>query len=277
MFDIWRKEEKLAEEVYAKDNYLIVDNANVKSTSSESQTCVIYCSSNNIWSPNEEYAFKRSFIQNDYYEWQKLRVKGAIREIWIRDIYKSWYVTGINSEINSVDKLIEFLKDATKGYSVEIVGSSAGGYIAALLSKALNAEKTIVFSAQFDLNHRGALDANPFLQRYKGTERERYYNLCDYLADTKSELFYIYPMKNEQDAYHFRKIQSIKSKYIHCLGLKSKRHGVVVYKCCIEPLINMEAVKMRELFKKENRSSPLFMSLRLVGGGQNIAQYFDRN
>lgn len=267
MFDIWNQPKEIAEEIYARKNYLIIDNPNAEKDSSDPKICVIYCSSNNIWSPNEEYAFKRSFVENDYFEWKKLRVKNASREIWIRDIFKSWYVTGINSEIDSIDKLIDFLKEVTTGYSVEIVGSSAGGYIAAVLSKALKADKTIVFSAQFDLNHPGAISVNPFLQRYKGTDREKYYDLSEYLADSESELFYIYPMENSQDTYHFGKIEGINSKTIHCLGLKSKRHGMVVYKCCVEPLINLNIIELKKLFIKENHASPLFMSLRFVGGG----------
>lgn len=177
-FDIWTKKSELAEQIYSNDNYIVHDN-NTDGVLNNKK-CVIYCSSNNIWMPNEESAFRYSFVENDYYEWNKTRVHNADREIWIRDIYKSWYVTGINKRICSIDLLIEFLKNMTTGYDVEILGSSAGGYIAVILASALKANKAVVFSAQFNLTHP-KIESNPLIRKYKNSEREKYYQLYECL------------------------------------------------------------------------------------------------
>lgn len=103
VFDIWTKREPLAEEIYNKDNYKIIDNPH--GTRDE---CILYFSSNNIWFPNTEEAFKHSFVENDYYEWVKYGSTVSKKAIFFRDIYKSWYVTGINRHISSIDKLAEF-------------------------------------------------------------------------------------------------------------------------------------------------------------------------
>lgn len=258
MFDIWREKSDLAEQVYCGENYRIVDNP-----AAESTICAIYCSSNNIWFPNEEAFFRRSFIESDYYEWQKIRIKNAKKEIWIRDIYKSWYVTGINREICSVEKLIDFLRKETAGYEVVLIGSSAGGYLAALLSKPLSAFKAIVFSAQFDLNLPGAINNNPFLQKYKGTEREAYYDLSEYLKYSDAEIFYIYPNKNPQDIGQMETVKQLKS--IHMMGMNSKRHGMVVYKCCVDELINMSKEQLKAVFERYRDKNPFILSVNIVG------------
>lgn len=260
MFDIWNSRSALAEEVYKGENYRI-SYSDIKNN--YPPVCVIYCSSNNIWFPNEEKYFKYSFVENDYYEWQKQRVENADKEIWLRDIYKSWYVTGINYEINTIDKLIDFLKKETQGYNVILIGSSSGGYLAALLSKPLKAMKTIVFSAQFDLNIQGALNKNPFLQKYQGTERENYYKLNKYLADSNEEIYYIYPNRNIQDIAHRNSIKTLSN--VIKMGLRSRRHGMVVYKCCIPLIINMSNSDLKYLFHKYDNSFPFLLAVRMTG------------
>lgn len=260
MFDIWRERSELAELVYSGNNYKIRVNETARS---EFPICTIYCSSNNIWYPNEEACFRRSFIENDYYEWRKTRIANVQKEIWIRDIYKSWYVTGINRELDSIEKLISFLKEETVGYDVILIGSSAGGYLASLLSKPLKAVRSIVFSAQFDLNRDGALSNNPFLQQYKGSKRDVFYDLSEYLKDSTAEIFYIYPNQNVQDLGHRDAVSDLTN--IKRMGLKSKRHGMVVYKCCVPQIINMNNEQLSLLFKQYDGKQPFELSVKLVG------------
>ena len=91
MFDIWNREEPLASEQYRKPNYCTREHG-VKDG-----WCVIYCSSNDIWYPNEEDAFRRSFVEGDYYEWKNVGCDRAAKEIFVRDIFvvKAWNTPSI--------------------------------------------------------------------------------------------------------------------------------------------------------------------------------------
>lgn len=265
MFDIWRCQSELADKIYALNNYKVEYCHDYKNPLIGEKICVIYCSSNNIWSPNQEDAFRRSFVDNDYYEWTSIRKNDAHKEIWIRDIYKSWYVTGINEREKSIDHIIEFLKKETVGYVVWTIGSSAGGYMAALIAHELHAKAAICFSAQFDLRQKGAIDRNPFLQKYEGTSRSKYYDLSQIIRSENTEIFYFYPKKNEQDCRHYKKI--VQCPGVHSAGIGSKRHGVVFLKCCLPTVLNMDIESLRKLafLIQKKGYTPLKLSLKLVG------------
>jgi hypothetical protein len=78
-------------------------------------------------------------------------MKNAGKLIFVRDIFKSWYVCGISDRYSSIDDMIDFLKEETKGYKVITVGNSAGGYMAVLAGVLLGAERVFNFSGQYSL------------------------------------------------------------------------------------------------------------------------------
>ena len=43
-------------------------------------------------------------------------IKRASKHIFVRDVFKTWYITGINSKINNVPLLAELLRKETEGY-----------------------------------------------------------------------------------------------------------------------------------------------------------------
>ena len=124
MFDIWNEPSVIAESQYEKANYRI-ENKRVRGY------CYIFCSSNHIWFPNEKVYFEK-MVADDRYEWAHIPCNKADKTIYIRNIYKSWYVTGINDRISNMNQLILFLKHETDGYETVTIGSSSGGYLAAL-------------------------------------------------------------------------------------------------------------------------------------------------
>lgn len=63
--------------------------------------CVIWFSSNAIYFPNNEANFKRSILEKDYYEWRYDTPLSARKHIFLRDIYKQWYLLGINNFIST--------------------------------------------------------------------------------------------------------------------------------------------------------------------------------
>lgn len=118
---------------------------------SSKEYCAIYFCSNDIWFPHTEEIFRKRIVKNNFFEWYRCRIARAYKHIFVRDVFKQWYLTGINGEINSTDKLYEFLKKETAGYKVITLGSSAGGYASALFGPMLGAVQSICFNAQFCL------------------------------------------------------------------------------------------------------------------------------
>ncbi len=78
--------------------------------------CVIYFSSNGWYTRENLESFKEMYFKKNRFEWKKNLIKTAQKHIFVRDIYQTWYVNGINSTINTQSALIDFLKEQTKGY-----------------------------------------------------------------------------------------------------------------------------------------------------------------
>lgn len=261
MFDIWNNDVDIAKEVFRKDNYVIEENHGC-----HNGVCYIFFSSNNIWFPNTEEAFRRSFIDNDYYEWLNFAKLPAEKFIFVRDIYKSWYVTGINSRMDSADAVIDFLRKETLGMKVITVGSSAGGYMAALVASRLNAEYSICFSAQFDLTVEGALGANPFLKKYShNANKNRYYNIVNTIRKSKTDIFYFMPAFSEDDKEQMNRVVDIEN--IHILKIATHRHGVPLLRGNLFQLLQMDKESLINLFdsKKDQIVGILPMSMKLSG------------
>jgi hypothetical protein len=114
---------EMVKNTYKNDpNYLIEYSPTINK-----KYCIIYFSSHNIYYPNSEIAFEKQLLGKNRYEWYKTRVQNGYKHLFIRDIQKQWYLGGINSFINTPQKLLSFLKEETIGFQVIVLGSSAGG------------------------------------------------------------------------------------------------------------------------------------------------------
>ena len=260
MFDIWNAKEDLAEEVYSRDNYIIMDNI-----FQDSKLCYIFFSSNNIWFPNTETAFRRSFIENDYYEWKSYSNLPARKIIFMRDIYKSWYVTGINRYMDSIDKVIVFLKKETEGLKVITVGSSAGGYMAALAASLLDAEHCLCCSAQFDLTVEEALGRNPLLKAYLQDDRNKYYKIADIIKKSNTVIYYIMPAHVSIDCKQLNTICTVNN--VKILKMASHHHGVPILKGTLPILLRMDVDALNTLFEanKDKITGKIALSIKLCG------------
>ena len=272
MFDIWSNDEKIVDEVYGRANYKVVLNHN-----STENTCVIYFSSNNIWYPNEKRAFVRSFIDNDYYEWEKYIHKKAKKEIFVRDIYKSWYVKGINSKVDSVDKLMTLLRIETEGMEVITVGSSAGGYMACLCGAELNAKYVLCFAAQFNLRTKYSLEVNPYLKKYeKDMGRSKYYNIVSNIEKSDTIVYYFLPFYCKADSEQLAIVQNLSN--VKSLKMLSRRHGVPIFKCNLSELLCMSNEELDKLFDDydEKVNSPLVFSIKISGFRKTVQYIFNK-
>ena len=173
----WNNSELLANE-YAKDNYKIIRTGN------KTGRAIIFCSGNGLYFPNTEAEFTGKIITNDRYEWENLANDKRIMKyyeliIFIRDIYKQWYITGINSRINTVEKTANFLKDLTAGLEITTCGSSAGGYAAVLFAHFLKAERFFSLSGQFSITHQISSEAPFVLMNASNSAVNKYYDISN--------------------------------------------------------------------------------------------------
>ena len=261
MYDIWS--EKLQGAIlpeYESGNIRVYDE------SKEREYCYVFCSSNNIWYPNTKQAYEENIVLRDRYEWTNFSPSKAGKRIYVRDIYKSWYVTGVNKDIDSIDKLVDFIKKISEGLKLICIGSSSGGYLAVLLGCLLDADHVLCFSAQMELNNQWAIDKNGLLKYYKNvSERSCFYNLKPYIEKGSTPIYYIVPINCKQDRYHYNYISSCLN--IRSICFRSKHHGVVVSKCNLPKLIDCSKEELESLYNKYagKTISTLMFSINLVG------------
>ena len=204
---------------YAKDNIRVEDIG-------KGNKCYIFFSSNDIYYPNTIATFTRKIIEQDRYEWVNMSRSKEImmtagRYIFVRDLYKQWYITGANKRDNDHDGLEKKLRELSEGYRVITVGSSAGGYAAALFGALLNAEACFDFSGQLTL--AGINQA--FCLRMMGTEPERlkYYDIRSLMKDSKCRFYYFYPHYHVKDREIYESVSGFDNVY--GFGFNQKNHA----------------------------------------------------
>lgn len=231
----------LLEKQYEKENYLVVHN------NSRNGLAYIYCSSNALYEKDNPKSFMENVVENDRYEWLNLKADCKPElEIFIRDIWLSWYVKGINSRINSYEKLIGLMKNLTQGYKVRCVGASSGGFIGNILAMELSAEISYSFAPQFSLSHHFEhLQKNPYLREYCKNNDDKFIEYYKRLNNAHTTILYMYPNQSEQDQEQYNIVKN--KKQICIIEVDSKEHGVAIFPFAVPIFISynkMEAEKM---------------------------------
>lgn len=208
--------------------YEDLDNYRIESGRIGSNTCAVYFSGHGLYYPNTRAVFTKQILDKDRYEWFKTRVPGAGRHIFVRDVHKQWYVEGINGRCRSHEELRRLLAAETAGQDLVTVGSSAGGYAAALFGCLLNASHVLCFSGQFSLGlilgDDAARSQNDLLARAWGDgEKGRYLELRELVAGGDTPVFYFFPAYNPEDVDQYRQLAGTKNLYPFCM--KSTRMG----------------------------------------------------
>lgn len=231
----------IIDEYYEKDNYYIIDHGN------NTKKYLIFFSGNGLYFPNTVETFNEKIAKRDRYEWQNV-IKGAKKLkkfekiIFVRDLYKTWYVRGINKRVNTLDKLAEMLselcKDATE---IVTVGNSAGGYIASLMGVLLNASAVYNFSGQYDIAY--AVKDNPFWKAFSKVEGKKYQDLCPLIESSKVSIFYFYPGRCEADLKQYELVKNMKNVY--SFALDDENHGLTVLPMNYQYLFAMSSKRLK--------------------------------
>ncbi len=260
---VFQTDSEIVNHIYdTQNNYLIEYNNN-----GEKDLCAIYFCSNDIYFPNTEEIFRKRIVEKDFYEWYHSRIQKASKHIFIRDIFKQWYLAGINKNINTPDKLIEFLKKETEGYEVITIGSSAGGYAAMLYGSYLNTKYILAFNPQFEINtlfESSSENINPLIFRIKD-ERVKYFDITK-VINPQIEIFYFYSNASKWD---IEQNKYCPTGNIYPIEFKSAHHGIPFLKVALPIVINQENDKLISLSKRKH--NPIIFTIKMVGFINTIA------
>lgn len=242
------------------------ENSNYKveiSDKKDMSCCAVYFSSNGIYFPNDIKTFTREIIEKNNFEWYKTRVNRATKHIFVRDIHKEWYLSGINSKVSDLHKLKEWLSSEIKGYDeIVFIGSSAGAWCAMLMGYWLKVSIIFAFSPQInlDVERFSGKDSFPYLSRYSDTDSYNYYNLRNIIKDG-GNIFWFYPNLSKDDFLHYQEGKSIPN--IHIASIRLSIHGVPFSKPTLLGILNSS----RNRLKRYNWVSSSYIGINIYFGG----------
>jgi hypothetical protein len=268
---IFQIDSKIVKQVYEEsDNYKITFDESVE----KKHTCAIYFSSNDIYYPNTEDVFNKRIVERNAFEWLSINFKGVYKHIFIRDVHKQWYLTGINKNINSPEAILAFLQNETSGFDVITMGSSAGGYAAVLYGSLLNAKKVLTFNGQFEI--KSLLETSnpltdPLIFRNANSALSAYYDLRNFI-NPEVNIYYFLSLKSAWDAREFKHVSNLKN--IKTIAFKTGHHGIPFLKVALETVINLESGQLNKLAGSEH--FPVFFSIRMVGFLKTLSGLYEQ-
>ncbi len=258
---VFQTDSQIVKKVYRENpNYLI----QYSDDSPNREYCTIYFCSHNIYFPNAENVFIKRIVEGDFYEWYGNRIRKSHKHIFVRDLFKQWYLTGINSEIDTPQKLLELLQQETKGYKVITMGSSAGGYAAMLYGSLLKADQVLAFNPQFEVKSmltRSDENNDPLIFRLKDTPLAEYYDLRNWVDPKTVDIFYFYSTKSTWDKEQYEHSKDITG--IHRIAFSTAHHGIPFLKVCLPKVINLDKKTLFGFTGKVQH--PYFFSVKMVG------------
>lgn len=232
----------------------------------ENDLCVIYFSSNEIYYPNTLESFEYSILIRDKYEWKRNKFPKAKKHIFLRDLHKQWYLSGINESINDPKKVFEFLRIETQGYRVITIGSSAGGYAALLFGSMLNCERIYTFNAQLNLrvtmNNSNHLIDPILFEKVNDQDLALYYNLGNFLKPN-SDNYYFQSCHSKMDLEQLNGLNEESRNKLKIIRFKSSNHGFPFLRINLKNVLAFSSDEINQLVN--HTFHPLTFSFRLIG------------
>lgn len=231
---------------YISQVYIENENYKIIHNNCNTNKCIVFFSGNGLYYPNTVETFTDVIIKRDRYEWENVIKSSCIEEtyqmvILVRDVYKTFYQIGINRKLNTIDKILCFLKERTKGYRVVTCGNSAGGYMATIAGNYLNAECIYNFGGQWDISN----EPGYFL---KHSGNKKYFNIIEC---AKENVLWFWAAYNDNDLIQ----KEYLNKYIElisCFPIASKYHGDYLLYPCYKKVLTLSFEEMKALSEKYN-------------------------
>lgn len=263
-------------EVYSScANYEVLD------LNLESNLCLIYFSSHNIYFPDTDESFHQKIVEDNRFEWKRNILNSARKVIFVRDIKKQWYLEGISFQINTVETLAELLKKETEGLKVICVGNSAGGFAAILIGCLIKASHVLSFSGQFSLwyllNAEESRAYNPTLVKYQNIAAySNYYSLIDTIRGSEVPIFYFYPAKSDIDIEQAKLVRSLKEIFV--FAFDTKLHGKTCFLANLIDLLRLDLDGLMQLHHKWKGKTvnPIVFSIGVSGYKKTLAYLLSR-
>lgn len=231
----------------------------------DSDLCALYFSSNEIYYPNTAAVFEREILGKDKFEWWGVRIKKSAKDILIRDIRKQWYLTGINAELSTIEKLAERLKAETKGMRVITLGSSSGGFAAILFGHLLGAERVLAFNPQFnieDLLERSSEEKDPIVFRYaEDPSYRQYFDITDRISP---KVFYFCSTLSKWDS---EQIEFVRERDINIFRFRCRNHGIPFPRTLLPIVLNLSPDELKKWTGKPHH--PFLFSVHYRGWWQS--------
>lgn len=248
-----------------KNTYFKYENIKIfDDQENNSNLCVVYFSSNELYYPNTESSFANSIIKRDKYEWSNNRFPNAKRHIFVRDIQKQWYIEGVCVKYNTPELLAKYLVELSRGYAVFTVGSSAGGFAALLFGGMIKAKRVYAFNAQLDLNiiiEGSNAFVDPILFKYKHDDsRLKYYKVSNFLtSDTKC--YYFQSAKSQIDIVQYNSFP--KKGLLQKIEFSTSNHGFPFLRHNLLFVLGLSENELEEMVK--HKLHPFVFSAKVDG------------
>ena len=247
-----RQEEFIKRFYDTKQNFKVEDNPRAE----EPDLAVIYFSSLGVYT-DENYI---KALTSDYYEFHRNPIRRDGSHIYVRDVCRAFYLNGINSDCNNLDKLLNLLKNYTKNYRIVTIGVSAGGYMAMLAGAILRAEYTISESGMITLDYyRNYLDKLPKWIKPKQSDKQKYWDITPYLTKIKRPVFHIGAALSIEDSINFQKMAVFSQ--INILRIDTAVHAHALDAPAMGALINLPFPELKKIFEKHHGKTPKKMKI----------------
>lgn len=215
-------------------------------------------------------------IQKNYFELKKNILKKASRHIFVRDVFQTFYINGINSQLCTVEKLLIFLQEECKNSKVVTIGNSGGGYMAILAGAFLHAEYVISLSGYLDIKPEfSKYDLKPLVDMNK-EYKSKYYDLREFLYKNPVPVYQFEAGNCESDLYNIQLTKSVSC--IRLFETTSFQHGFPIDKEFIGYLINLPAKKLEKIYPqiKNKKCSKFSLYVKLFSPVSIIKAYYIR-
>lgn len=257
---VFQVDSEIIQKARKLDNYLLVKDEILEG---EEEVFAVYFSSNYIYFPNKEETFQKAIIEKNRFEWYNLRHPKANRHLFIRDIYKQWYLHGINYQLNSIEKLTDFIKSTIGAHKSYFIGSSAGGYMAVLAGSLLNVDRIYAFNNQFfltDLLTNSSVAVDPIIFREQHNPQiKQYFHIKKYIKNPNT-IYYFHSNKSQWDIDQYKEVKDIG---MHVININTKVHGIPILKNNLVPLFAMDEDELSKLTTKSLH--PITTSQKIIG------------
>lgn len=205
---------------YRKEN-----NCFSKIFNNDSNICYVFLSSQGIYKEAWNASQMKGSFENNRYEWQNIAnnkklLKNAKKYIFIRDIGKELYQHGINSDMDSIDKIVSFVKRETKGMNVFLVGSSSGGYLAFILSQLTNVRRVYSFGGLVSLENKSTY--HEVKERY--AVDEKYASVERYIGK-QCVIIHSFGIQSNEDLFNYNILKANNSNQCIFIPFKAREHA----------------------------------------------------